>query len=314
MSLVLIYLTLSILLFILPSCKHKTSAITLNSNLPATSPLPDTDTIEKTQTKTPSASYSFAHLLTSKLIKDMTFDEALYAKKEYEEQQNSKLAMRCAERMIALGTNQDEVRKVMWELAQKHLQDGELEKAQKYANDYQLLFPGGPEVKDVAYLGIKAHFLATLSADRDQAKTQQTLKLAQAYLKKYTTDTQFTQSITDIIDSCYIKLLESELQVADCYIAQYNYTHKPTTLAAAHKRVSYAKEHILPHIADEIERIQAIELKLAQYELPKTISALEETAISSEQSTITLAQDPKVKSNSLKELPDSHEALSSTQV
>src|SRR5581483_12502002 len=99
------------------------------------------------------------------------------------------LARICAQRMITVGSNKEiekeEIRKATLELAHYHLENTDLEKAQKFAADYQLLYPGTPEAKDAAYIDIQAHFLSTLSPDRDQTKTRKTIESSQNFKRKY---------------------------------------------------------------------------------------------------------------------------------
>ena len=200
-----------------------------------------------------------------KKIKDQTFDEAVWAKNYSKETKDYETAIKCAERILAVGGDPEIMRSTLLELTQLCLNEKNLEKAQKYALEYQTLYPATAECKQARYYGIKAHFLATLSPDRDQSSTQKTIELAQEFIKQYPQDTEYITSVKDMLNTCYTTLLESELQIITNYISRYNYTKKQNLLAAAQKRVSYIKDKLYAHVPSiEQARVATIEQQLAQ--------------------------------------------------
>jgi outer membrane protein assembly factor BamD (BamD/ComL family) len=203
-----------------------------------------------------------------KSTKDMTFDEATYGKEYYQKEKDNEMMTRCAQRMLAVGGHAERhheiMRKTTLELAQWFLAEGKFDKAQKYALDYQTIYPGTPEAKLAAYINIKAHFLSTLSFDRDQTETEKTLELAQAFLSKHKTDIEYSSSVQDMVDNCYRKLVDREIHVIDSHLGKYNYNKNIGPLIAAYNRLGYIKSKLLPHIKTEASRVAQLEIKLAQ--------------------------------------------------
>lgn len=235
----------------------------------------------------------------NKKVKDMTFDEAKEAKAYYDADNNEALSIECAQRLIALGTDQEVVRVAILELAQIFLNNADYEKAQKYASDYHLLFPGTDQAKEASYLAIKAAFLSTLTADRDQTKTQATLELAQNFVTRYTNDNEYVQSVNDMQNACYEKLLDSEIKVVDTYMSRYNYSGHDAPLKAANNRVAYIKDKLLPHLPSEEERILNLELTIAQSSNKPELVAQKQLEIATkfgpnkDQQAMLLAQETK---------------------
>lgn len=204
----------------------------------------------------------------SKTIKEMNFEEAFNAKVYYDKQKEDYASLQCALRMVTLGSNKDnekeEIQKLTLYVAKRYLDDGDFEKSQKHASDYELLYPGSPEVKEASYLALKAQFLSTLEADRDQSKTKQALSLAQNFNSKYKDDNQYGNSVKDIEHACYQKIFDSEVGVAKCYLARFNYTQEQSSLNAAVKRVAFIKEKIMPNVKEQERELLHLELALAE--------------------------------------------------
>jgi outer membrane protein assembly factor BamD (BamD/ComL family) len=202
-----------------------------------------------------------------KMIKDMNCQEAISAKRYYESQKESELAMQSALRMITLGSNKEDekeaIRKAMLEVAQKYFDQGNLEKTEKFAADYQVLYPGTPEAKDAAYLTMQAQFMSTPASCNDQTKTHQTLETAQNFLQKYTDDSKYTTHVQNIIDGCYQKLFMSECEVIRCYLARYNYSKHEAAINAAYKRINYIKDNLLKHAPTLESELLQLEIDLA---------------------------------------------------
>ncbi|MBA3954815.1 outer membrane protein assembly factor BamD [Candidatus Dependentiae bacterium] len=227
----------------------------------------------------------------NKLVAKQTFEEAAWAKDYYKKSGDKDMFLKCGERMLALGGDPELVRITTLELAQTGLDLGNFETAQKYALEYQTLYPGTPEAKKASYIGIKAYFLSTLSPDRDQAPTQKTIELGEKFLKTYPDDTEYAKSIKDMLDGCYSKILESEINVINTYISRYKYNKREGALTAANKRLAYIKENVLPHTVNQQQRVSALETRLAQLTPKPKVAPL----IASTQPDRILAQVPTTK-------------------
>lgn len=230
--------------------------------------------------------------IVSKQAKDMSFQEALRARDYYQEQNDTSMMIKCAQRMLAVGGDQETMRKTNLQLAQVFLDEGKFDKAQKHALDYQTLYPGTPESKLAHYINIKANFLSTLSADRDQTKTEKAIELAQNFVTKYSTDTEYKSSVNDMLEVCYRKLLTREINIINSYLSKYNYYKVNGPLIAAYNRLGYIKSKLLPYVKCEAELITQVELAIAKAasETPEVLKAIQ----SATQTTL-LAQAEQVK-------------------
>lgn len=212
----------------------------------------------------------------NKLVKDMNYKEALEAKEYYEIVQNEEFALKCAERMVALAGDQEETAKAMLKLAEGYIKEGDFKKAKQYAMDYQTYYPGTSEAKDAAYIAVKAQFLSTLEPGRDQSITYETIDHAEKFLKKYEADIQYAQSVKDMVNSCYNKLLDSEIAIVNTYLARNNYNKKEAPLASAQRRIEHIRAKLLPHVQDQEFKVKNVELALAKV-MPKKDVVLEKT-------------------------------------
>lgn len=202
--------------------------------------------------------------ILKKPITDMTFDEAARVKAYYEQQEKDDFTVKCCERMIALSTDPELTQQALLQAAQIYLAQGKLKKAEQHAKDYEILYPGTEQAQDAAYIALKSSFLSMLDPDRDQTPTQQTLTLAHNFIDNYKHNNKYQQSVQDIMDNCYVKLIDSELGIADNYLAKYDYSGKAAALKAAENRLAYIKEKLLPHTQAQEPRIIEMEIKLAQ--------------------------------------------------
>lgn len=209
-----------------------------------------------------------------KMVKDMNYQEALDGKDYYEAVNNEEFALKCAERMVALASDKEETAKAMLKLAHGYIKEGDYQKSKQYAMDYQLYYPGTPEAKDAAYIAIKAQYLSTLIPGRDQTNTYATIEQAEDFLKKYETDTQYKQSVKEMANTCYQKLLENEVAIVKTYLARNKYNKQQAPLASASRRIAHIKEKLLPHAPEHTERIKNMELAVANL-MPKKEVVLE---------------------------------------
>ncbi len=231
---------------------------------PAPTPLAHVTRRTKQSSFTPIVHHDPHIKAPSKSIKDMSFKEALQAKAYHQKMQNSDMMIRCAQRMLAVGGDPEEMRKTRLELSELFLDKNDYKEAEKYALEYQKHYPGSTEALVAGYTAIKSNFLSKLSSDRDQTKTEATIKLSQAFLEKYPQNTEYTQSVKDMMEVCYKDLLESEVHVIKAQLNKYNITKREAVLSGAHKRIAYIKEKLLPHVQTETPRILELELTLAQ--------------------------------------------------
>lgn len=208
------------------------------------------------------------HASLNKLIEKMNFKEAAYAKRYYQLNNNNDLFVAAGERLLAVGGDQDIEQITRLELAEYYLNSSKYEKSRNYALEYQKLYPGTKDAKKSAFIEIQSYYLDILSSDRDQSNTVQALEHAKEFLNIYSEDTEYKDEIKQIIDSCYKKLVESEINVIDSYFIKYNYYNHIAPLISVKKRVAYINDKIKPNLSWEknseydqylIDRLEAVE-------------------------------------------------------
>jgi outer membrane protein assembly factor BamD (BamD/ComL family) len=202
----------------------------------------------------------------SKQTKNMTFDEAVVAKQHYLKEKDWEMVIKAGQRILAVGGDQETLRKTRLELAEVYLEQQNFKEADKYAQEYQKYYPGAQESRRAQYIAIRANYLSRLTSDRDQEKTHETLKLAQEFLERYSHDTEYKQSIVDIKSHCYQTLVRSELNIITTQLHAFNFSKKKEDLAAAQKRLGLVKDKYLAHVPQAGKKIVEYELLLAQAE------------------------------------------------
>lgn len=202
----------------------------------------------------------------SKRTKIMSFDEAALALDYYREQKHTEMIVKCGERILAVGGDQEIMRQTRLDLAQAFLEQHKYNDAEKHALDYLTYYPGAQESKRASYIAVKALFLSQSDSNRDQQKTRDTVEQAEKYLKKYPTDTQHTQEIQDILDKSYLKIIRNEINIIETQITMYSYANRKGALKGANKRIAYIKKHYLKHAPQTERKLLDLEMTLAQTE------------------------------------------------
>lgn len=194
----------------------------------------------------------------SKQTKNMAFAEAQQAKEYYVKEKESEMIIKCGQRLLAVGGDQEVMRITRLELAELFLQKQNYTEAEKYAQEYQKYYPGAKEIRRADYIAIQANYLSKLSIDRDQQKTRTTIELSKQFLEKHPRDTEYAQEVKRIMHDCYASLIQNELHIINTQLNTFNHTGKEMSLTAAQKRLAYVKEHYHPHAPeislDTVER------------------------------------------------------------
>lgn len=220
-----------------------------------------TEPVETQKISTQSANQTLRSVL-SKQTKNMTFAEAQQAKEHYVKEKDNEMVIKCGQRLLAVGGDQEVMRIARLELAELFLEKKNYAEAEKYAQEYQKYYPGAGETKRADYIAIQANYLSKLTANRDQQKTRATIDLAKQFLEKHPQDKEYAQEVHRMMHDCYASLIESEIHIITTQLNTYNHTKKEMALTAAQKRFAYLKEQYLPH-APEIS-VASLESRLAQ--------------------------------------------------
>lgn len=191
-----------------------------------------------------------------KIYTDMTFEELIAAKDKKINQKDYNAALKYLEQLLKICTNVDEMALVMIEYSDLLFEQGELEKASKVYTEFTKLYPGHTKHEYALYKATMCSYYTTLSSDRDQTITENTISLAQNFLENSNYKT-FEKEVTDIQQQCYKKIVKSELGICDFYLKQGNYN-------AAQQRVAHLKSDYIPKVPDIEADILAMELEIAE--------------------------------------------------
>lgn len=241
--------------------------------------------------------------ILAKQTKDLTFEQAYKAKEYHIREKNQEMIIKCAQRMLAVGGDQELMRTARIELADLSLLKGNYKDAEKYGLEYQKYYPGALEAKKASYIAIRANFLSKLSSDRDQEKTHTAIRLAKEFLATYKDDTEYTPQINEMIEQCYKSLIRAELHVIHTQLNAYHYSQNEGSLAAAEKRITYIKETFLPHAPTAEKKVTLLGLELEK--LRRKLSIKEKSKQkTSEEETLHVAYDGTQQESSLSYIKD----------
>lgn len=124
-------------------------------------------------------------------------------------------------------------------------------------DNFVLNYPSDKQSEFARYQAILAKFYQTLSPDRDQTVTQETMTLCDAYLASLSNQ-MYRKDVADIYNTCEQKLIDKELYVYNFYLNKGEYQ-------AAGKRLEYLREHYLGKQKEDLEpRLMFLECKLAE--------------------------------------------------
>lgn len=173
----------------------------------------------------------------AKEFRDLTMDELEHNKNIDLKHNNRESAARYLERMISICKDQGKICELKLELANVYFEDNILDKATRCYRDFLRLYPGNPNSEFISYRLIAALYKQTNSCERDQSETRETIKLANEFLAK-DTFVKYRDRVRWIVDQCYKKLLDSEIEIFNFYLGRKK-------IAAAEKRLEGIKEEYL---------------------------------------------------------------------
>lgn len=185
-------------------------------------------------------------------IKDMTYDQLAIARKYYDELGYHERAVKCYERMLLISKDAMELNSLRLELADRFFEEGDFEKAGKLYTGFLEFYPGSNKREYVEYKAILAHFYLTLSCDRDQSETKNTLALTQSFLEHESIYTTYAQEVKDIQKKCYAKLTQSEVEICAFHLRHGN-------PKGAEQRLAYINKHLRHHAPQLEHEILALE-------------------------------------------------------
>jgi outer membrane assembly lipoprotein YfiO len=190
--------------------------------------------------------------------RDMNYNQLLTAKNKLVADNNTVSAIKYLDQLIKLCDPEDvaTIGNHLLEIADLIFNDGNYHKAaQRYA-EFALLHPGSDKIEYALYKAIVSSFNCTLSYDRDQTKTEETLALAESFLKQ-DHFTVHAQEVQTIAHQCIAKLVESEVSVCQYHL-------KRGRIKSAEKRMSLLRTTWLPKYRELEPQLLALETNIAE--------------------------------------------------
>jgi|GEM_PF-6163969 len=144
--------------------------------------------------------------------------------KEYQERGDLVTALKYAEKMYAQCEEEQELIDLLLLCADLCVSQKNYKKASTLYNEFVRLYPRIPEKSAYAWYHaiICSENQQTTSNDRDQTVTQETIVLAESFLKQGELFAQHKPEVTEILERCRLRLVEHELYVVRFYLHRGN--------------------------------------------------------------------------------------------
>lgn len=192
----------------------------------------------------------------SRTYVDFEYDELARAKNVQVEKKNMHVAIKYLEQMMKLCSDITLLADHLLELADLFFTDGQFQKSAHLYKQYCALYPGSAKQEYALYRSIISAFACTLTVDRDQTKTEETLTLTEQFLQQ-DHFTLYKNEVTAIQLQCYERLAASECNVCSFYLTRGK-------LTAAEKRLTKIRSSWLPKLPTIEPTIIALETQLAE--------------------------------------------------
>ena len=197
-------------------------------------------------------------------LSDDELDEAIALHKK---SNNLEMLVKCLERKIAHCNDFQKLREFKLWYADALFESKKIEKAGKTYNEYVMLYPGSNETEYAEYRAILCNFSNISRADRDQELTEQTVRLAEHFLKREKIYQRYSPAVKLMQQECYRKLFDHE-----CYIFRFHLKNpNKKDFSPALNRLDYIKMNFREHIPSFEQELAKLErdLELAQKPLPR---------------------------------------------
>lgn len=214
------------------------------------------------------------HPASNKKIENLTHDEALKVYAYYKKLGKKIQIGQTIQRILALSTDHDLIDSLLIELADLEFEFGHYPKAEEFYAQHAQLYPGGERLDYVMKQTIESSFKQMLEPHRDQTKTKDTIRVATKFLSTFPAENQYTERINFILQTCYMNLMEHELNQVLFYLNRYNLGQQQKALEAAWQRLMYLNREIVPHITNpKIKKAGQVIEEARNQETPKKDSA-----------------------------------------
>jgi outer membrane protein assembly factor BamD (BamD/ComL family) len=202
---------------------------------------------------------------SSKTITDMSYQQLLQRKNELILAGDYHMAATYLEHMLKKAQNPEQIMYIMLEWGEILMHLDQMAKAETIFRDFITMYPGNEYAQLAFVKAIECSWCQTQMFERDQTKTEETLKLIEAfYTRKDHYDPAYVQQVVDIQVQCEQKLAQSKLSIIQQYITRSRYAAAHTCIKAF-RDTDYATN---PAIEPELLHM---EILLAQAEGDKTV-------------------------------------------
>jgi outer membrane protein assembly factor BamD (BamD/ComL family) len=198
-------------------------------------------------------------------VTDMNYDQLLKRKNELILAGDYVTAIKYIERMFKLTETPEQIIYIMLEWGELLMKVEDYKRAETLFRDFVKLYPGN-EYAELAFVkAIESSWYQTSSFERDQSKTEDTLKLIDEFCMRAAIYSHENISrVTQIQTSCFNKLAQSSMGIAKQYIGLSNYR-------SAHKRLDSLREKDLEKLPVIEPQLLQLEIELARAEQNTTI-------------------------------------------
>jgi len=177
-----------------------------------------------------------------KTARDMTYEELKVMKDKRIAESNWDGAMIYLERMMKCCDNLSEMATILLDMADVLFNTGLYDKASKIYQELIHLYPGHERIEYALYRAVDCSFKCIFSAERDQTKTEETIKLADEFLARRDIFSTYVDAVEDIRTQCYQTLTLHDINVCLFYL-------KRGSVEAARKRLDHITKTWQPYLA-----------------------------------------------------------------
>lgn len=188
-----------------------------------------------------------------KTLKTMSFADLKNSKEQLMKANDKETGCKYLEKMLPLANDLNERRDLTLELADTYFDIGELEKAGKMYKEFSTMYPSSGKVEVATYKAVLCSFYATLEADRDQTKTEDTIELATSFLDR-TIYTTYAKDVKEILGNCRKKLFDNQLIIVKDYINRGRLTSAKTRI----KNIRTQFATILPSLPKSVRSCMGV--------------------------------------------------------
>jgi tetratricopeptide (TPR) repeat protein len=196
-------------------------------------------------------------------LREMSGAEAVHAADYYEKTGPQDLIISSYQRIIAVSLDPETVALYLKKLADLYLKDDNYKEAKNYYHKFVSLYPGHSLIAEVRYHEILAHFLSSLSPQRDQTATHHVITLGKQYLADYPEQTTTRDKVIEMVGASYKRLLSYEISIIRFYLNKFSIDQLASSLHAATHRLVHIITLTMPEMNPFIAHLEKITEQLS---------------------------------------------------